>query len=1271
MAQQPAPARPRTYAFHAARHAVATNAPASTIDPVDVVAMGHPHFSPPHYKRPCTTIWQVNCAESVLRLANALVESKSFQATTTPEPLRTRAHDGLTISSMVRRVQHLNPGNRDMTSFPVYTLDLDLVGPPGRQRPNFILVHGIPRADKAAIVYMPPMPLGLIFPQAHWTFTVVDHDAETIPLDEPILPYPNTNPVMIYTDAPIQCDYKEIFWRCKPTAANMRAYEKARAYKPPRACHCCWMLPCPHEVKFYFHNWSRKVDVLTLCSEMLLNGAYRCTVLPDSDPCVMLGAERRVHVSQPPHELILHNAWNNEAMRRPYVEFGDYQAPFEQMGWFVRAHPLLEHLVRARRTLYETLWPCYWWKYDMPLDVSFFRVAPFNLEGRLYPTRVPMYLTMLLRFARTMLSISLIYYVRQCLSGALATYINLTANPLLEWLSAASIQRHSYFSFTTPVRSLLISSVIAENAPETFVTRILTIASRWIAPAPDLVTQALSIVPEVYVAPWLDDCRRALTAPPTTFSLFKLAARQMFRRSIPFLVRTAHSALTALPAVPFLALNLWTSFEAINRFGRAAVSLGYGFAARTWRRHYFHFVETVPAQLEFCHLGPTLQTMPRREEFLARMAMRQRENITPELVIDLLRRHANATNYAFNPSPVDVELLIQSIVQTPGKAPQPAMPRPGYCITCNEKRQLYRQECRICKHARRHYMPIYMPIDCSYCRIGRVGLWSEDFVPPPFTLKDDVKLKNLFTREQVTCPSQSYIMKQVKADPWVCTSRGFNAGPAFLAQRPKLFPDGQSVALLAFCVRLGVSREHQSDSTAWLWMAEFFYPKVYRLDYESDELFLSHFHGKKLALMLEAAATINAGDMTWSSYPLEAVRMGGFRKTEKSYARTHLGGLDFESRPTLKPRFICAPKPEFNYFVGPHTHAQLKWLAKKFHSRSHMFYAGCASPADLNDWLNWTLEELPDPVTLTDDIVAIDSNHSHESFQFSQGVFDLQFPTPPPNVRELIESEQYIRVRFGKWVAEVIDVNASGVPDTSWKNGVICLPARVLAIAFAVADLDNMSSAQRKMIILLVLSSIFTSAAGDDGLTRMPRHLNGVDVLSPAFSARYQSFWRRLGFSVKVAFYPEQRWRLATYLAARPVWAGTRYEWAPEPARRLRGAFWLYDQSIHPTAWARGIATQLLQQGAHQPVISAVSAWYLSVTSGPTASVAISDNPMSPWHDYQTSGVQNDRADREFCVDYSVSLDALDSFRRTLFSQLDPLITINHFVIERVYNEES
>lgn len=605
---------------------------------------------------------------------------------------------------------------------------------------------------------------------------------------------------------------------------------------------------------------------------------------------------------------------------------------------------------------------------------------------------------------------------------------------------------------------------------------------------------------------------------------------------------------------------------------------------------------------------------------------------------------------------------------------------PGVCANCCLKAPgLYRGECKRCKQIRHAVPPeIRMVPDCVAVRIGVRGIWS--IVPnlPEFRFKKGVEVRG--TRGPLFKTAGQF--RRWFADQHVDVScRGRNCGPSFLGQVPICFPRAHPVAIAAFCVRLGAepdvfaqgAQASEPDSAAWALMLLCARPEIEPLGPEPWEQFITHFSGEKKMKMLEAREAVNAGE----SPPLEEkggepyvrVRMTGFAKAEKGYDR-EVDIITHKLKPTQKPRFICSPNPLILARLGPYTHAQTKWLARRFHWRRGMFYAGCAVPEELNSWLNQAVLMFGEPWCVVDDITAIDASHSRHSFAFHRSLRRDQFAFEAW-IEGAFNGEEHIMARIGPYVVRVDYVNASGVSDTSYKNSLICLFARMLALLHAALDLDTLSPEEVLHWMERLEREIRMSASGDDGLTYCCPLLLGTSLEDPSFLRRYREFWARLGFGVKVAIVPASRWRTATYLAMRPVWSGTRYVWAPEPARRLRGLFWQIDNSMHPIAWGRGVARQVLGMSGSVTVLRDLCEWYLRVTKGPANDVQVFGNPHSPWNQYASDAVPNDRADREFCEDYGVGMDCLRGFAGMLADVADVYVDINCHLVRAVFDAES
>lgn len=649
--------------------------------------------------------------------------------------------------------------------------------------------------------------------------------------------------------------------------------------------------------------------------------------------------------------------------------------------------------------------------------------------------------------------------------------------------------------------------------------------------------------------------------------------------------------------------------------------------------------------------------LPRQTELIARLACRR--ELTVDSILDTLRRMSAEEQWQVDITREELELWISRTTIEKGYS-VPSPPHPSQCWTCRRKIKTYRHECKPCKQLRCSIPHDALTFwDGLVHTVGFVGLWSKEFTLPEAKLKDDVVLKYGKPGVEIS-PEQLKRICALKSGPTTC--RGRNVGPIFENQVPTCFKKGPYTGALAFLVRLGVERVHRAQAQWYALLFQFFNwtlaGRSCVLQPESDEEFLSHFSGEKLAKMQQARAELGEGwPARWS--------LNGFAKAEKSMNATLEHDDYLRDKPTEKPRLITAPDPTFLFVIGKWTHPQLKWLAATYTEVDHLYYAGCSNPHQLNTWLQHTLHAIADPWTVSDDITAIDSNHSEESFFFHTWVRHMQFPHISAVVEAMFQSEARVKVTLGLFKLLVEFVNASGVSDTSYKNSLLCLFIRAFAIAHAISPIPQVDPIRW---VVEVLNQVYTAAAGDDGLTRLPDYVSNIHM-SHFSEERYSEAWSWFGFSVKVKVIPPERWRLATFLAMRPVWAGNGYEWAPEPARRLRGLFWQLDNNMHPFAYGRGVATQVLVQSRALPVLSDICRWYLEVTPGPTGKIKQCEYSMVSR--LVSSGDVTERGISEFCEDYRLARSDLSSFTSLLGRVRDPLISLRHYVLHRIFEEES
>jgi len=1290
--------RPYTVASVAAHHQVARIAQPS-LDPADVVVQRHPVMR--HYD--CIAINGVHCAESVLRLALSLTQfdaaKKSLDNGALPSldvlleapPLQANvALDDATIPYVRRRLARLR-----LAAFPIYVL----APVNDHEEPEFVLISGIPREDNWAIIYL-PQSFFVAWPYrpAHWTFSTV---AYTPPVKTCV-----TAPTIVYSDMPITDQSPQIYWRCRPTTANMTQYVAMRSQG--RACHCCQKLICPHE--YAFRQKYPNARHLLLEGHMVFDGQWRAQVIESTEMDghqVICGSRGVVDVVSPSGYLSSHEAMHDHpSVRRSACEIFGSMEPWGAASWCYEAgiigwFPLPVRLMmrvtmRIGSTFSERWWPFFYWKYDIPEEEEETEIRPYRLRmSRLSRRRARPWLLCVQGLVRLGIACFLAWLAWKQIPKIIAildefprvldhkrgpiNWYQRGPNGWIQWWRRAPEITEEDLSNAVEVGVETLREVKAEMSPFRFIPRLLN-------PVVDYTIDRLSEFAEIvnfavlrpfYGAAWqlfygrrsrldqfIDRLEELRHLAQERGGVLRDCLVEIHRRAYPRIQPYFKYGIAAVK------LHFYTT-----RAYRMASSGAIYILAATGAVGTSHF--PVPAQAVMAKrqhgdvTGTRLASFEKLGETNSRLAVRRER--PADICTDTFRRAQNECRWKEGVTPQEFELWLSTVVNVPGYTPSIPENHPSECITCFSRQgKRHHGECRECKRKRTHITPEPLLGEPLMVYVGRVGLWSRKFTLPKVELKAEASVSYRVAGRKRYLRDYDAIMERMRKHGIEVTCRGWNSGPMIDGNIPMCFPRGEAVAVMAFVVRLGAKRLHDAEQRPWRLVATYLRRRARPLQAETREQFLAHFRGKKRAKMEEAFANIDAGYAVEIPEPKSGdppiAKMKGFPKAEKSFSYT-MKECSFEKKETEKPRFICCPNPEFLAEIGQYTHPQLKWLSEAFPYTSHCFYAGCATPEQMNEWLNWTLRELPEAVSIVDDITAIDSNHNAWSFWMHKAVRREHYPRIPDRIEMLYRSEENITIRVGMYTLRVELVNASGVPDTSYKNGAPCLVLRPLAILYAVTDFDSLTDVEVLQRLDQLLRTIFTSAAGDDGLTRTPRVIMGVDVMSPHFRQRYEEWWARAGFTVKVDILPEHRWRMATYLAMRPVWAGDEYQWAPEPARRLKSLFWQIDNAMHPTAWARGVATQTLQQGRHCPVLADICSWFLSKTKGPVATPE--EKMYSPWHHYVTTGRMNDRAIREFCEDYHVSRQEIEFMRHLLDRTHSVFVNIGCSVVRRVMLEES
>lgn len=1215
---------PPPHSFPAAAHmglAAARQRP--VLAPQDAIVAALGGVDPAFAEYTGIAIRAVPCAESVLRLALTLVHREVSNPNATIVLLNTEVPPGgLTVPALIRRLLRMRA--QGVADFPVVALAPRAPGDDVR----FTLLHGKQRSDNYAIVYIAQgMFQGNVPAVAHYTFMQIDEIAQTT-YRQP----PDDQRVMVYTRLPIVAS-RQVYWRCEPTPENMDLFLAAE--KAHNACSCCHQVVCPHELA-----WEARLKLtgrvgrkMTLIPDHVLDGIDRAVVVEKNTPpgwAVNLRVDDGVSVTTPGGQC----SWMPRVWRRTAV----LNLPYF-MGWLpeVVLTPAEKHYWRIKKALHwltDTI-VCTFKMYELPSRVEQYIVPPFVLEAH--------------EMKRKNVLERILGRYERCAEYIRTTVKTVVVSAVWRWLTPEEY---------TPV----IKRVPRE---------VKTLFEHWktdpFAPGGRdhiLWPRKVATTAAQRMLDWIDKF------PRIPMSISRLLRVEIIptRNRFPAVWRFIESAYMNVLVKETYRTQVWREFRNDLRWYARSTMLGVGIAMgvvyilrRTFREHRYQRVMTIAPQYAFASKSGLNLPFPREDELYTRLALMSAP--TEADVVDRVRRILNEEKWPARMDRMEMQTWISRVVTEPGQMAIEPVPK-GRCLTCREKKKTKWQECKDCKRKRRMHPPDGLNYhDTVAVYIGRVGIWSRKAEVPDIELKEDARLvigKLLITK-------MSTFKRWYEKQSAVATCRGWNAGPTFCRHVPECFPKGQATALLAFMIRMARDRDHEAQR----WLYDLVYvmtkPRLQPLEPEGRDKFLSHFSGEKLRKMLEAEVAIAQGDAPPAS---ERLKCSCFTKAEKSLSTEYVGG-EHQMKSARKPRLICAPPPVVLRMVGPYTHRQTKWLSEEFGCHDRLFYAGCATPEELDIYLNNTRRECEDWYIFVDDITAIDANHSKESFRYHKRVRDEQFPKLPKLIEDYWDSFARVVVRNGNARGCADWVNASGVPDTSYKNSLICLFVRVIALANIVHRLSQLTEGNARDLIAEVASIVYSSASGDDGYSVVPGKLLGVDTTTDEARTAYEMLWAAAGFGVKLAVVPPHKWRMATYLAARPTWAGDHYVWTPEPARRLKMSWWQIDSSLHPGAWGRGIAVQLRSAAGCNPVIRPIAEWYLRNTSGPVAEVVLSDNPYNPWQRRKNVYEVTERAVREFCLDYNVTLKEYDRFVGLLEQIATVYVDLSGHLLERVFAEES
>lgn len=645
---------------------------------------------------------------------------------------------------------------------------------------------------------------------------------------------------------------------------------------------------------------------------------------------------------------------------------------------------------------------------------------------------------------------------------------------------------------------------------------------------------------------------------------------------------------------------------------------------------------------------------------------------TEAVVLDALRRHNQMMG---NKHPINSSVVKALVLRTAEMVGETVVENlPWICQTCGRKERLYQHECKDCKNARK--LPVYSTptytLEAGTRHVGFVGIYAAPVILPDLPFRPGTKCR--FRGVEVTSVAMAnniYARHQLMN---VCYGRLC----AFMIQgcHVSCYPRGIESGLMAFVGRMTPDLHNSFElsliplmMTVLNQIADMAGKDVGQLQKWTDQQVLDNQRDAKKREILRAAQ-----EQIFLNGPLPISRLTRydvFAKFEKHVAVEWVDG-SWQRKKKQIPRLINSPDVQVNALLAPYTLPMLKWVGAIANVEANVFYAGGATPEELNVVLNRMIDNYD--YYIEDDISMIDASHTTGSFQFHKEVRRRLWPDLPRETEQLFVALEKIvvKAKAGGVQGEVPVANASGVPMTSYNNSLPCMILRTLAMAYASEDCDIDDFSRIAFGAMMVLHKCMQCFAGDDGLVGFSPY-GCRDPSDPQWLPRYSAFWAYAGFTVgaeKVKVHPRERQRLMTFLGMRPFWCGHRYEWGPEIARRLKTMFWQLDNAMQPFVWARGVAQSLLVVGKHVPVVREVCDAVLALAPGPTGDAIYWTNEYSTFRNYYTTGDITPRTIAEFCLDYGVTTAEYKHFRDMILEQRTVLVDLHHVVLRKVLELE-
>lgn len=256
----------------------------------------------------------------------------------------------------------------------------------------------------------------------------------------------------------------------------------------------------------------------------------------------------------------------------------------------------------------------------------------------------------------------------------------------------------------------------------------------------------------------------------------------------------------------------------------------------------------------------------------------------------------------------------------------------------------------------------------------------------------------------------------------------------------------------------------------------------------------------------------------------EDLEIGVFTKSEW-FCKTKLGLGAFgpsKRRAGYKKRGIYTPADKAHCAVGPWSKPIQKHIAEVFNSESPFFYAGKATPAELNKFLLRVVEAFPTSHVLMADIARCETNKHFRVVAARMRYYRRKWSREDADRDRVIYSWKNARfkARCGNGRASgklPPNMTLSGEDFTSADNSFDVANATMLLVYCALENVQPSALTEehfRACCGLWEEENVFGAGSGDDTTVVIPRVYRGQDVDQATFLERYKQYAIELGFKV-------------------------------------------------------------------------------------------------------------------------------------------------------------